>query len=382
MAALAYPPLSLYIHFPWCVRKCPYCDFNSHETNQFPEADYITALIQDLENDSAFWQASDREIVSIFMGGGTPSLFSAQAIDQLLQQLQVRLNFAADIEITMEANPGTFEQDKFAAYRQAGINRLSIGVQSFNPQHLNALGRIHNSQEAQHAIEKARQAGFENINLDLMHGLPAQTVAQALTDIETAIALKPSHISWYQLTIEPNTVFYSKPPRLPQDDTLWDIQEQGQALLAEQGFNQYEVSAYSQPGKQCRHNLNYWQFGDYLALGAGAHGKITDPNQYTITRYQKTRLPKDYLDKNKAFTSQQTEIPEADLAFEFFMNSFRLNQGASKQGLEKFTGLSLETVSKILAKAQSQGLITETSSHWIPTKKGHLYLNDLLQLFL
>ena len=377
---LSAPPLSLYIHFPWCVRKCPYCDFNSHEATQIPEQEYLAALLTDFDQDQAYWQ--NKTLHSIFMGGGTPSLFSAAGMDFLLKELRQRINFADDMETTLEANPGTFEQEKFQGYRQAGINRLSLGVQSFQEHQLKALGRIHNSNEAVHAIESVREAGFDNFNIDLMHGLPDQTEAQALNDLQTAIDLNPTHLSWYQLTIEPNTVFYSKPPPLPEDETLWNIQEAGQQLLALRGYRQYEISAYSQPGKQCRHNLNYWQFGDYLALGAGAHGKITLPNDNRIIRYQKTRLPKNYLNSAKPFTAQTQTIATEDLPFEFFMNSFRLSGGANKQAFRDYTGLSETAVHNPIQQAIQKGLIHDTSSHWIPTEKGLLYLNNLLQLFL
>lgn len=383
---LTEPSLSLYIHFPWCVRKCPYCDFNSHEANtssqgsQIPEADYIRCLLADFENDQAYWQG--RTIKSIFMGGGTPSLFSAEALHELLTLLRSKTTFSDDIEITLEANPGTFEQEKFRGYRQAGINRISLGIQSFNDQHLQRLGRIHSSKEAVNAIESLQSAGFENFNIDLMHGLPEQTLTQALKDLRTALALQPSHISWYQLTIEPNTVFYSKPPTLPGDDSLWQIQNEGQALLAENNFEQYEVSAYCKNQRQSKHNLNYWQFGDYLALGAGAHGKITDSAQNTIFRYQKTRLPKDYLDTDRPYTAQQHQVAREDLAFEFFMNCFRLKSGAEKATFPSHTGLNAELITPVLNEAIERGLVKETKSHWVPTEKGHLYLNDLLQLFL
>ncbi|MCG8670435.1 MAG: radical SAM family heme chaperone HemW [Pseudomonadales bacterium] len=377
---LIQPPLSLYIHFPWCVRKCPYCDFNSHETNAIPETEYINALLNDFHQDASLWQG--RELKSIFMGGGTPSLFSAKAIDELLKQLRQNIDFAPDIEITLEANPGTFEQEKFAGYHAAGINRLSVGVQSFNSEHLSTLGRIHTADEASQAMYSLRSAGFNNFNIDIMHGLPNQSIEQALADLQQAITLKPTHLSWYQLTIEPNTIFYSKPPRLPKDEILWQIQETGQDLLAANGYEQYEISAYSQDERQSKHNLNYWRFGDYLALGAGAHGKITDSKKQQIIRYQKTRLPKDYLNSDKVFTASQKTIDCDELNFEFFMNGFRLNQGVSKSDYECLTGLKLEHTNKPIEKAIALGLLQETATAWIPTEQGRLYLNDLLQLFL
>ena len=268
------PPLALYVHIPWCVRKCPYCDFNSHAAGpNLPEDEYVAALLADLDQDLA--QAQGRELTSIFFGGGTPSLFSASALGRILEGVERRIGFAGDIEITLEANPGTFEQAKFSAYRRLGINRLSIGVQSFQSAQLKALGRIHDGDEAIRAADMARAAGFDNFNLDLMHGLPGQDVAAALDDLRTAIAQAPTHLSWYQLTMEPNTVFWNQPPELPEDDTLWDIQEAGQALLAEHGFVQYETSAYARDNQRARHNLNYWTFGDFLGIGAGAHAKLS-----------------------------------------------------------------------------------------------------------
>ena len=294
------PPLALYVHIPWCVKKCPYCDFNSHAAGpNLPEQDYVAALLADLEQELP--AVHNRPLSSIFIGGGTPSLFSASAIGQLLEGVAQRISFAPEIEITLEANPGTFEQDKFTAYRALGINRLSIGIQSFQDDKLKALGRIHGAEEALRAAEMARKAGFDNYNLDLMHGLPGQSLSDALFDLQTAMAQQPTHLSWYQLTIEPNTHYYSAPPQLPEDELLWDIQETGQALLADAGFMQYEVSAYAQPGRQARHNLNYWQFGDFIGIGAGAHGKLSTPNGL-IYRNWKTRLPKDYLNKTKPLT--------------------------------------------------------------------------------
>ncbi|MFZ2320426.1 MAG: radical SAM family heme chaperone HemW, partial [Pseudomonas sp.] len=293
-ACFALPPLALYIHIPWCVRKCPYCDFNSHAAGPtLPEQEYVDALLADLDADLG--RVHGRQLSSIFFGGGTPSLFSAAALGRLLAGVEQRIGFAADIEITLEANPGTFEQAKFQAYRQLGINRLSIGVQSFQADKLKALGRIHDGDEAIRAADMARAAGFDNFNLDLMHGLPDQSIEDALSDLRIAIAQQPTHLSWYQLTMEPNTVFWSQPPTLPEDDTLWDIQEAGQQLLAEHGYLQYEVSAYARAGRQAQHNLNYWSFGDFIGIGAGAHGKLSSPSGQ-IVRTWKTRLPKDYLD--------------------------------------------------------------------------------------
>jgi len=372
-------PLALYIHIPWCIRKCPYCDFNSHEAREIPEADYLQALLKDLSQDATL--AQGREIESIFIGGGTPSLFSADSYARLLQAVHAIVPIAADAEITLEANPGTFEFAKFKGFRAAGINRLSIGVQSFNPVHLQALGRIHNRDEAIRAIASAREVGFEKLNIDLMHGLPQQTVADALSDLEQAVALQPSHLSWYQLTIEPNTVFYSRPPQLPDDERLWEIDQTGKAFIASQGFHQYEISAYAKSGFECRHNLNYWLFGDYLAIGAGAHGKITDRHTGIITRYQKTRLPKDYLAQGKAFTAQSAPVPVEDLTFEFFMNAFRLNRPIAKTLLVERTGLKPEQVSTSIQAAIAKGLLEEKLHTWQTTREGQLFLNSLLELF-
>lgn len=372
-------PLALYIHIPWCIRKCPYCDFNSHETKQIPEAEYLQALLQDLTQDAAL--AQGREIQSIFFGGGTPSLFAADSYAQLLQDIHAITPLARDAEITLEANPGTFEYQKFKGFRAAGINRLSVGVQSFQPQQLQALGRVHDRDEAMRAIGAAREVGFEKLNIDLMHGLPQQSVQNALADLQQAVDLQPSHLSWYQLTIEPNTVFYSKPPRLPDDELLWEIDQAGKQFIAAQGFAQYEISAYAKPGFECAHNLNYWQFGDYLAIGAGAHGKITDLHSGVITRYNKTRLPKDYLAADKSFTAQQTLIASSELPFEFFMNALRLNQPVAKALFTQRTGLPLATVAQPIADAIRKGLLTETEQHWQTTPQGQLFLNELLQLF-
>ena len=372
-------PLALYVHIPWCVRKCPYCDFNSHQDKAMDEQAYVQALLEDLQQDQAL--AQGREIDTLFFGGGTPSLFKAESFDFLLQQIHNIVTIKSNAEITLEANPGTFEYEKFKAYREVGINRLSVGVQSFNQQKLQSLGRIHNSQEAINAISTAREVGFEKLNIDLMHGLPDQNQAQALADLEQALALQPSHLSWYQLTIEPNTQFYSKPPILPEEDTLWEIEQSGKALLKQHGFIQYETSAYSQPEQQCRHNINYWQFGDYLAIGAGAHGKITDPQSKTIQRFHKTRLPQDYLNKQKDFCSKSQIIQPQELAFEFFMNAFRLHRPINKSLFSERSFLPLSSVQNQLQRAQELGLISQTEEHWQTTEMGNRFLNSLLQLF-
>jgi oxygen-independent coproporphyrinogen-3 oxidase len=374
------PPLAAYIHIPWCVRKCPYCDFNSHAAGpQLPEEEYVDALLADLDADLVHIQG--RPLSSIFFGGGTPSLFSANALGCLLEGIERRVEFTSDIEITLEANPGTFEQDKFAAYRQLGINRLSIGIQSFQDTKLKALGRIHGRDEAVRAAEMARRAGFDNFNLDLMHGLPDQSVSDAMADLEQAIALAPTHISWYQLTMEPNTVFWSQPPELPEDDTLWDIQEAGQARLAEMGYRQYETSAYAQPGRQARHNLNYWTFGDFLGIGAGAHAKLSSP-EGRIVRTWKTRLPKDYLDPAKHFQAGERVLTPAELPFEFMMNALRLVEGVPSEQYPQRTGQPLESLHDALKALRSKGLLEKDPARLAPTPHGQLFLNDVLQHFL
>ncbi|MFT0213604.1 radical SAM family heme chaperone HemW [Pseudomonas sp. F1_0610] len=374
------PPLALYIHIPWCIRKCPYCDFNSHAASQeLPESAYVQALLADLAQDLNYVQK--RPLGSIFFGGGTPSLFSAQALEQILQAVQQLIPFTDDIEITLEANPGTFEQEKFKAFRKIGINRLSIGMQSFQDEKLIALGRVHNGAEALQAADMARQAGFDNFNLDLMHGLPQQSVEDALYDLQRAIAQKPTHISWYQLTMEPNTVFWSKPPLLPEDEILWDIQEAGQALLAEHGYQQYEISAYAQPQKQAKHNLNYWQFGDFLGIGAGAHAKLTLPNGQ-IKRLWKTRQPKDYLNATHSYLAGESWLSPQELPFEFLMNALRLTEGVASHSFTERTGLPLSTLAKARAIAEQKQLLNTDPTRLQASAKGHLFLNDLLQIFL
>jgi putative oxygen-independent coproporphyrinogen III oxidase len=379
-SAFELPPLAAYIHIPWCVRKCPYCDFNSHAAGPtLPEDDYVAALLADLAGDLE--QVQGRRLASIFFGGGTPSLFSAGALGRILEGLEQRVGFEDDIEITLEANPGTFEQVKFRGYRSLGINRLSIGVQSFQAAKLKALGRIHDGDEAIRAADMARAAGFDNFNLDLMHGLPEQSLEDALNDLRIAIAQQPTHLSWYQLTVEPNTEFWSKPPSLPEDDTLWDIQEAGQALLATHGFGQYETSAYAQPGRQARHNLNYWTFGDFLGLGAGAHGKWTAPNR-GIHRQWKTRLPKDYLDPSKRFCAGDKRLEQGELPFEFLMNVLRLTDGVPSLLFTQRTGFSTELLADGRREAEARGLLEPDPQWLVATPKGQLFLNDLLQLFL
>jgi putative oxygen-independent coproporphyrinogen III oxidase len=377
------PPLSLYIHVPWCVRKCPYCDFNSHKSpEQLPENDYIDALIRDLEQEvPSVW---GRTVESIFIGGGTPSLFSAEAYDRLFSSVRALLPLSPHAEITLEANPGTFEQHRFADYLALGINRLSIGIQSFNDHSLETLGRIHDKNQAIKAVETAHKVGFENFNLDLMFGLPHQTAKTAQNDINTAIALEPSHISYYQLTIEPNTLYYQQPPNLPDDDPIIDWQLDSQARLADTGYQQYEVSAYAQENSQCQHNLNYWQFGDYLGIGAGAHGKITDAAQQSITRRSKQKQPQAFMDTagRPEVILQNEEIQIRDIGFEFMLNALRLTDGFPTPLFYQHAGVPISHIDKALQQAQQQGLL-ERDIHLIkPTEKGQRYLNSLIELFL
>ncbi len=371
------PPLSLYIHIPWCVRKCPYCDFNSHTTNRIPEDAYVKALIADLDQELALIQ--DRSLQSIFFGGGTPSLFSANSIASILNQVEARIPFLSDIEITLEANPGTVEQKQFAGFFAAGVNRLSIGVQSFNPKHLSQLGRIHNREEAITAINTARRSGFQNFNLDLMHGLPQQTETDAMEDLQRALELNPSHLSWYQLTIEPNTAFYSAPPVLPDDDRLADIQAAGENLLAQAGFQQYEVSAYSKD-QPSRHNLNYWQFGDFLGIGAGAHGKITQLVDQCITRRWKTRVPKDYLERDDRVAGIKS-LKTEELPLEFMMNNLRLNDGFRREGFKQRTGLPFSAIQEPIQALIEKGLLSEKAGKVATTQLGQRFLNSVLEEF-
>jgi len=380
---LVAPPLSLYIHIPWCVEKCPYCDFNSHALKHaIPEQDYIAQLLLDLGSDIAAFNLQTRPLHSIFIGGGTPSLFSAPAIEQLLTQVLQRFEHKADIEITLEANPGTVEADKFIGFFNGGVSRLSVGVQSFESDKLIKLGRIHDSQQAKTAANLASECGVKSFNLDLMHGLPEQTVEHALDDLKTAISLNPTHISWYQLTIEPNTAFHSKPPKLPQDETLWHIQDQGIALLNQAGYQQYEISAYSKPEYQCQHNLNYWQFGDYLGIGCGAHGKITDVDTQQIYRTVKVKHPKGYLDTSRKALDKLHTVTAQELPFEYMMNRLRLFSGFSLDDYQAYTGLSTDSVLPTLLQAQAKGLMEFDGTLWSVSTLGHRYLNDLLEMFL
>lgn len=382
-----YPPLTLYIHFPWCVKKCPYCDFNSHglkggNQDEIPEAQYIDALIADLEQHAPdIWS---RAVESIFIGGGTPSLISSSGIDRLLGSVRALTKLEPRAEITMEANPGTFEQQRFKEYRQNGVNRLSIGVQSFNDQHLKSLGRIHGGAEAINACNTAKAAGFDNYNIDLMHGLPNQTATDAANDLRQALDLKPTHLSYYQLTLEPNTLFAAEPPNLPDEQTLADIQSTGKRLIAEAGFEQYEVSAYALGKRRCHHNLNYWLFGDYLGIGAGAHSKLSFPAHNTIVRHSKARHPTDYI-KTANSTDRirgETLVSVADARLEFMMNALRLNNGFSIQEFEGRTGESIAAVRGKLDKAEGDGLIERHLQQINATELGMNYLDTLLQLFM
>lgn len=377
---LILPPLALYIHIPWCVRKCPYCDFNSHEEKNIPEQEYVAQCLCDLEQDLPFVQG--RALQSIFFGGGTPSLFSGLSIKNILDGVRKKIPFADAIEITLEANPGTAEAARFREFHAAGVNRLSIGVQSFQPGYLHALGRIHDGVQAQHAVEMAQAAGFERINIDLMHGLPGQTVADALADLQQAIDLGAAHLSWYQLTIEPNTVFYRQPPVLPVDERLWDIQQAGLALLQQNGFVQYEVSAFAREGQQCRHNINYWQFGDYLGIGAGAHGKITLPTENRILRYSKTRLPRHYLERANNFLAEQFDLAGVDLPFEFMLNALRLTAGVPASLFTERTGLTPDCIDVVWQDLCDRGLVTSDKTRHMTSPQGFLFLNDVLTAFM
>ena len=375
-------PLSLYIHMPWCVRKCPYCDFNSHAVPDGKlsldlEQEYLQALVEDFKTQIDF--AQGRTIHSVFIGGGTPSLISAKGYEWLFAELKALLPFEEACEITLEANPGTVEHDPFTGYLNAGINRLSIGVQSFNTDHLQKLGRIHSNDDAISAIKNAKEAGFERVNVDLMHGLPEQTLEQALLDLKLAVESGATHVSWYQLTIEPNTVFFRTQPILPVDDVLEDIQEQGEAYLKAQGFVNYEVSAWRKE-KPSAHNLNYWQFGDYLAIGAGAHGKVTQKDG--IYRFQKTRLPKDYLAKVPAENLQYKRIEKEDMPFEFMMNALRLNNGVDTKLYAERTGYSLDDLSELLASLRKRKLMVDDENRISCTEQGHVFLNSVLEEFL
>jgi len=392
---LTLPPLSLYIHVPWCVRKCPYCDFNSHAQNgELPEDEYIDALLDDLNHDLNYVQG--REILSIFIGGGTPSLLSAKAYEKLFADMQQKLHFASDIEITLEANPGTAEREKFADYFALGINRLSIGVQSFDAGHLQRLGRIHDANDAERAIEFARKAGFKRLNLDIMYGLGEQTPEQAIADLQRAISFEPEHLSWYQLTIEQNTAYYKQPPPIPPEDSIIEMQDAGLAMLAANGLQRYEVSAFAREGEASRHNLNYWRFGDYLGIGAGAHGKITQPLQGRILRMRKRKQPDHYLqaaryskaqaEKNLVarypYLADGTPIEKEDLPLEFLLNALRLREGFTVSQYEALTGLPFSDLGKRVESLTHQGLLTADGERITTTERGYQFLNSVLGAFV
>jgi putative oxygen-independent coproporphyrinogen III oxidase len=383
---LSAPPLSLYVHIPWCVKKCPYCDFNSHaREGAMPVDAYVDALGRDLDADLArFGEAvAGREIVSVFFGGGTPSLFAPDAIAKIIGRASEKLAFRNGIEITMETNPGTVEHGRFDEYRRAGVTRISFGVQSFDDDKLRRLGRIHSAAEAERAIKTAQDAGYDNVNLDLMYALPEQTLAGAMDDIERAIALAPAHVSHYQLTLEPNTLFAAKPPPLPDVDAAWDMQEACQARLAEAGYAQYEVSAYAARERRCAHNLNYWMFGDYLGVGAGAHGKISAADG-AVVRSAKVKLPRSYLDRaarGEAFGTRD-RVATAQLPFEFMLNALRLNDGVPLAAFERSTGVSRADIAAPLAEARERGWLEAEPDRLRPSEDGRRFLNDLIALFL
>ena len=376
----ALPPLALYIHIPWCMRKCPYCDFNSHEARDaVPEGEYVAALVRDLE--LALPQIWGRKVYSVFIGGGTPSLFSGEGVGELLRQVRMLLPLDINAEITLEANPGTVEAERFAAYRAAGVNRLSLGIQSFSDTHLKALGRIHSAAEAKRAIAIA-QRHFDNINLDLMYALPQQTLDEALQDVRTALTFAPQHLSCYHLTLEPNTLFAHNPPSLPDDDTGSEMQQRIESLLAAHGYQHYETSAFALPKKRSRHNLNYWQFGDYLGIGAGAHGKLSFPDK--IVRQARYRQPREYLDAvaRGQPIQDEHEVGGKELPFEFMMNALRLNDGFDEALFEERTSLPLLTIRRELEEAEKRGLLSRNNGRIAPTVLGQRFLNDLLQIFL
>jgi oxygen-independent coproporphyrinogen-3 oxidase len=373
---LELPPISLYIHYPWCIKKCPYCDFNSHHGRAIKG--YIEALLRDLDNDIRYLQ--NRSIHSIFIGGGTPSLMTIDEIRKLFQGLKDRLSISRDVEVTIEANPGTFEVEKFAQFRKIGINRLSIGIQSFNNKHLKLLGRIHTRDESIEAIERAKSVGFNDLNIDLMYGISGQTREQSLEDIKTAISFKPSHISLYQLTLEPNTLFAKYPPRLPKDEIICEMGSAGADLLESSGFKRYEISAYGKNFSQ--HNLNYWEFGDYIGIGAGAHGKISDTSKGVIFRTMKSKSPEDYMVQ---FNGNHSSIPVVNinnLSFDFMLNALRLKEGFSAKLFESRTGQNFQTIGKQINNAKNLGLIDIMNDRIVPTEKGFNFVNDLQEMFL
>ena len=385
--SLTPPPLSLYIHIPWCVKKCPYCDFNSHAQNgALPVAAYVDALLADLDRDLRVHGAAiaSRPVHSVFFGGGTPSLFAPDAIARILDGVAARMDLPRGIEITLETNPGTVEHGRFDGYLRAGVNRLSFGVQSFDDDKLRRLGRIHSASEAERAIREAQDAGYANFNLDLMYALPEQTLAGALADIERAIALQPAHVSHYQLTLEPNTLFAAQPPPLPDEDDAWDMQEACQRRLAAAGYAQYEVSAYARDGLRSVHNLNYWTFGDYLGVGAGAHGKLSDAASARVTRTTKVKLPRSYLERAARGETFGTnvDVENADLPFEFMMNALRLNDGVEAARFIERTGLAADAIAATLRRARTRGWLRDDPARLAPSELGRRYLNDVVASFL
>ncbi|MET0985116.1 MAG: radical SAM family heme chaperone HemW [Steroidobacteraceae bacterium] len=375
------PPLALYVHMPWCVRKCPYCDFNSHRApSTLPTTEYIDALLADLDHDIAAGAIRERELISVFMGGGTPSLFSPADIGLLLDGVRARVRCSNAMEITLEANPGTIERGAFRDYRAAGVNRVSLGVQSFADRSLQRLGRIHSSGEVFTAVDELRAAGLDNFNLDLMYALPEQTVSAAVADVNAAIALQPAHLSHYELTLEPGTAFYRRPPRVPNGDEAWEMQEACQALLAAAGYEQYEISAYARSACQCRHNVNYWQFGDYLGIGAGAHGKMTLAGG--VVRTVRQKQPRQYLSAGPADRVERSQVSAQVLAFEFMLNVLRLRAGFETRQFESLTGVPIEKIAPQLHDAYSRGLLQEHSGYWFTTELGRRFLNDLQLVFL
>jgi len=380
--SLLPPPLSLYVHLPWCVRKCPYCDFNSHVAPALlPQADYVNALLQDLEHDLPY--AANRPLHSIFFGGGTPSLFSPEEIGRFLNGVRERMACTQDMEVTLEANPGTVEHGRFSGYRDAGVTRVSLGAQTFDAKQLQILGRIHGGDDIGRAVAELVRAGIENYNLDLMYALPEQTCAQAVADVKAAIALGPRHISHYQLTLEPGTVFYHRPPPLPDQDQAWEIQVECQSVLAAHGYEQYEVSAYARRDSRCRHNLNYWEFGDYIGIGAGAHGKLTLPEQQAVMRTVRQKQPREYMGRNvTGRIVERRTVDATELPFEYMLNLLRLVDGFDAGHFEVRTGLPREAIAATLVAAERKGLLACVGEHWRPTEFGSRFLNELQEMFL
>jgi len=383
IAQLTLPPLTLYVHLPWCVKKCPYCDFNSHAlAGNLPDEDYVNALVADLENELPLvW---GRPVHSIFFGGGTPSLFSATQLDRFLSSVRGFVALAPNAEITLEANPGTIEHDSFTAYRKAGINRISLGVQSFDDDSLGRIGRIHGAREAERAIRLIQDAGFDNFNLDLMYGLPGQTLEQAVKDMETALQYNPNHISHYQLTLEPNTAFHANPPPLPDEEQCWDMQEACSELLSRQGLKNYEISAWAKPGQRSAHNINYWRYGDYLGIGAGAHGKVTLAADGIVRRTSKQRHPKTYLAASREgnWYAEKRDVSKSERCFEFFLNQLRLRGGVHVDDFTPRTGLDWSFASENVARAEQRGLLAMQANRLVPTELGWRFINEIQQMFL